>query len=309
MISRAVTVPDERPAPVRAEALARPPAGSAGAADRYSRRVALLKRVLPTLGLSLLLLVAAWPRLSPLLESVRLGLPAIDLREARELKMVHPRYVGIDRLGRPYVVTAAIGRQMPNRDDLMALEQPRADMTTHRAVTVMAAAATGVYQSQVQLLDLFDDVTLARNDGTRFLTRRAHLDLSDSTAEGHDPVAGHGPSGDIAAQGFSILSKGDTIIFTGHTDLLLKGSKPSAVVASPAALPAEVEQAAARIEAAANATPVAEPPSRTNAAKRVAGRPASARHTTAKRHSATTPIAAAHHGDNPPMGKVRHDAG
>ena len=31
--------------------------------------------------------------------------------------MVNPRYAGTDRSNRPFVVTAAIGRQVPDRDD------------------------------------------------------------------------------------------------------------------------------------------------------------------------------------------------
>lgn len=232
------------------------------ASDRYSRRVALLKRVLPALGVLLLLLVAIWPRLGPLLESVQLGLPAIDLREAREIRMVNPRYAGIDRLNRPYVVTSAIGRQIPNHDDLMSLERPRAEITLRRGANVVVTAATGVYQSQAQLLDLFDDVNLIHENGTRFKTQSAHVDVSRNTAEGHDPVDGHGPSGDIAAQGFRVLEKGETIIFTGKSNLLLKGAKPSANPAVPPALPAEVQQTAAQLEAAATAPPVmmSEPP-------------------------------------------------
>jgi lipopolysaccharide export system protein LptC len=236
------------------------------AGDRYSRRVALLKRLLPAVGLTLLVLVAVWPRLGPLLDSVRLGFPAIDLREARELRMLNPRYAGIDRFNRPYVVTSAIGRQVPNRDDLMSLEQPKAEMTMHRGASVVVTAATAMYQSQAQLLDLFDDVNLVHENGTRFVTRTAHVDVSANTAEGHDPVVGHGPSGDIAAQGFRILDKGDTIIFTGNSNLRLKGTKPSANPAMPAALPPEVEAAAARIEtvATAPAAVAPEPPTPAN---------------------------------------------
>ncbi len=223
------------------------------AGDRYSRRVAVLKRLLPAVGLTLLVLVGVWPRLGPLLDSVRLGFPAIDLREARELRMLNPRYAGIDRFNRPYVVTSAIGRQVPNRDDLMSLEQPKAEMTMHRGTSVVVTAVTAMYQSQPQLLDLFDDVNLIHENGTRFVTRTAHVDVSANTAEGHDPVVGHGPSGDIAAQGFRILEKGDTIIFTGNSNLRLKGTKPNANRATPAALPVEIEAAAARIEAAATA--------------------------------------------------------
>ena len=94
------------------------------AADAYSRFVVLLKRALPAFGGALLLLIAAWPRLYPLFDSVRQGFAAIDLREARELKMLNPRYAGTDRLNRPYVVTAAVGRQVPNHDNLMSLDKP-----------------------------------------------------------------------------------------------------------------------------------------------------------------------------------------
>jgi lipopolysaccharide export system protein LptC len=197
-------------------------------------------------------LVVFWPRLSPLLESVRFGFPVIDLREARELRMVNPRYAGVDRYNRPYVVTSAIGRQAPDRDDLMSLERPKAEMTMHNGALVVVTAATAMYQSQAQLLDLFGDVNLIHEDGTRFVTTTAHLDVAADTAEGHDPVSGHGPSGDVTAQGFRILDKGNTIVFTGKSDLLLKGAKPNVKpAAGPPTLPTEVEETAARIEAAA----------------------------------------------------------
>ena len=99
------------------------------AVDRHSRWVNLLKRFLPVVGGMMLVLVALWPRLGLLLENVGFGLPKIDLREARELRMLNPRYAGIDRFDRPYVITAAVGRQVPNRDDLMSLERPRGEMT------------------------------------------------------------------------------------------------------------------------------------------------------------------------------------
>jgi lipopolysaccharide export system protein LptC len=114
-----------------------------------------------------------------------------------------------------------------------------------------------MYQAQGQLLDLFDDVTLIHENG-RFVTKTAHVDVSASTAEGHDPVTGHGPSGDIRAQGFRILDKGDRVIFTGESNLLLKGSKPGPAASPPPGLPPEVAAAAAQIEAAATAAPLTE---------------------------------------------------
>lgn len=234
-----------------------PPATSAvlrhRGVDRHSRGVALLKRVLPVIGAALLLLVAAWPRIAPLLESVRLAVSAIDVREARELKMMNPRYAGTDRLNRPYVVTAAVGRQVPNRADLMSLEKPRAEMIVHGGATVVLTAATGIYQSQSQLLDLFGGVTLTHQNGTSFVTRQAHANVADNTADGHDPVEGHGPSGDIWGEGFRVLDKGDTIIFTGRSHAILRGTKPEKAASAPPQLPAAIASTAAAVEAAATA--------------------------------------------------------
>ena len=41
----------------------------------------------------------------------------------------------------------------------MSLERPRADMKMHAGADVVITAATGIYQSQTQLLDLFGEVT------------------------------------------------------------------------------------------------------------------------------------------------------
>ena len=206
---------------------------------------------MPIIGVALLALVAIWPRLVPLLESVRFGFPVIDLREAHELRMLNPRYAGVDRENRPYVVTSAIGRQASNRDDLMSLERPRAEMTMHNGALVVVTAATAMYQSQAQLLDLFGDVNLVHENGTRFVTNTAHVDVAADSAVGNDPVTGHGPSGDITAQGFRVVDRGNTIVFTGKSNLLLKGTKSSArPAANPPTLPAEVAETAAALEAA-----------------------------------------------------------
>ena len=296
MLSQLKTL-DQAAPPLRSQAAvgSRTLTRRAGAtADRYSRRVLFLKRMLPAVGLTLLLLVAVWPRLHPLLQQVRFGFPAIDLREARELRMVNPRYAGLDRYNRPYVITAEAGRQVPDRNDVMALEQPKAVMTVHGGASVVVTAATGIYQSQAQLLDLFDDVTLVHENGTRFVTRRAHLNLSDNTAEGHDPVEGHGPTGDISGEGFQVLSKGDTIIFTGRSDLLLKGAKASTAPAEPPGLPAEIAQSAAQIEHAVPVMAIAELTAPSGAAEAKPAEPGARPQNAAKpklsaKHAAKTP--------------------
>ncbi len=227
--------------------------------NRHSRRVALMRLALPAIGIVLLLIVAIWPRVAPLFDRLRFA--AIDLREARELRMMNPRYVGTDRSGHPFIVTAAIGRQVPGRDDVMALDQPRADLKSHSGANLVVTADSGVYQSNTQFLDLFGQVTLTHENGTQIVTASARLDAVNNAAEGHDRVEGHGPSGDLKADGFQIVDKGDIVIFTGNSDLLLRGSQPGVGVAPPpAAVPPPIAQAATEIEA--KVAPVhASPPS------------------------------------------------
>ncbi|HEU0218788.1 MAG TPA: LPS export ABC transporter periplasmic protein LptC [Stellaceae bacterium] len=217
--------------------------------NRYSRRVALLKVALPAIGGALLLMVVVWPRVAPLLERFRFA--AIDLREARELRMINPRYAGTDRNGRPFVVTAAVGRQIPQRDDVMAFDQPVANLQTHSGAKVVVTADSGVYQTETQFLDVFGNVTMTHEDGSTFKTASARFDVANSAGEGHQPVEGHGPRGDIAGQGFQLLDKGDIIIFTGQSSALLKGTRQQTPAPAPAAVPTPIAQAAAQLEAKA----------------------------------------------------------
>ena len=244
--------------------------------NRYSRRVALMKLALPTIGVLLLLLVTIWPRVAPLFDRLRFA--KIDLREARELRMLNPRYAGTDRNGHPFVVTAAVGRQVPARNDLMALDTVKADIKSHSGATTEVTADSAVYQSQTQFIDMFGNVTLVDEKGTKIVTASARLDVANNAAEGHDPVEGHGPSGDIKAQGFQIVDKGEIVIFTGKTDLWLKSSRSAEAAArQPAALPAPVAQAAAQIEAATSrppAKPAVRPPAHSPAPQHSARSPA-----------------------------------
>jgi len=230
----------------------------------HSRRVALMRVVLPAIGVFLLLMVTIWPRVAPLFDRLRFA--AIDLKEARELRMINPRYAGTDRSGHPFVIVAAVGRQIPARDDVMALDKVRADLQSHSGETIVVTADSAVYQTQTQFLDMFGNVTIVHQNGTTIVTQSARLDAANNAAEGHDPVEGHGPSGDIKAEGFSLVDKGDIVTFTGKTDLWLRGTRAGTPATPPAAVPAPVAQAAAQIEAKLTPAavtppkPVARPP-------------------------------------------------
>lgn len=195
-----------------ARRLARPSAG-------YSRFVSWMKLLLPAVAVALLLLVVAWPRIQASIDHLRLSFTRLDLSEARDLRMVNARFSGIDKRHRPFVLTADVARQMPDRNDLMALEGPKGDITLQNGAWLALTAYTGVYLTQGQLLDLFGDVKLFHDRGYELTTDSAHVDMTAGTAQGDDAVQGQGIFGEVASEGFRLLDHGQTIIFTGKAKL------------------------------------------------------------------------------------------
>jgi lipopolysaccharide export system protein LptC len=190
--------------------------------DRYSRFVGMAKRLLPLLAVGLLILVAVWPRLDIHFDGLSL-VPKTDPRLAHDLRMLHTRYSGVDRENRPFILTADAAEQLSNDiNDLIGLEGPKADMTTQRGGWFEADAYTGTYQPQSKVLDLFGEVALYSDRGDEFHSDSAQVDMAHNTAQGDERVTGQGPFGHIVADGFRMLDRGATIIFTGHANLVLE---------------------------------------------------------------------------------------
>lgn len=187
----------------------------------HSRFVQRSKWVLPTLAVALLVLVAVWPQLEGMIEHVRFGLPRIDMSEARKLRMVHPRYTGIDREKRPFVLTADAAMQTPRSDDLVTLDGPKADLTTNSGNWIELSGDAGTYQTQPQLLDLYGNVVLYQDRGNEFHTDSARIDILNGTAEGQEAIEGNGPFGHVTAEGFTMYNRGDVVIFRGKTYVTL----------------------------------------------------------------------------------------
>lgn len=190
-------------------------------ARSHSRFVQRTKWALPSLAVALLMLIAVWPRLEAAFDHVRFGPPRIDLAEARRLRMVDPRYNGIDRNNRPYFLTAHSATQVTQGDNIISLDAPKADMTTTSGSWVELSGDTGTYQTQPQLLNLYGDVTLYQDRGNEFHTDSARIDMLNGTAQGDDTVHGQGPFGHVTAQGFTMYNHGDVIVFNGKTNLTL----------------------------------------------------------------------------------------
>ena len=224
----------------------RSPARGAGqslaAVDRrHTRRVAVLKRVLPAVGVSLLLLIAMWPRLVPLWERMRCQLPGD--RSARRAGIAHgqPALLGNRPTGKAVRRYRRLGTADPRSPGSDVAAGPgRRYQVAQRRRSRAPAPISAVYQSQAEHAR-----PVRRRNGDapgRHPLRHAsaRVNAAKNTAEGSDPVSGHGPAGDIKAQGFRIIDKGDTILFTGKAEMLLNAAERPPRNARPPALPAPV---------------------------------------------------------------------
>lgn len=185
--------------------------------SRYSRFVDLMRILLPAIAAALIALVALWPQLTggygsliiPMLKNVEMdGLDAMRMR--------NPRYVGQTGNAEPYAVTAEEALVDPAAPDFIRLDRLAADITTTGRRDVRLVALTGLYDRELEELDLAGGIELTTSDGYRFETEVAEVDLKRGQVVGRKPIEGTGPTGDLEADRFEIRDGGEVLFFSGR---------------------------------------------------------------------------------------------
>lgn len=196
---------------------------------RASRLVAFMKLLLPATALAIVALTFAWPQLLPDQREIRIGDVKMAGLNVDGLVMDNPRFVGTDSEQRPYQITAASASQRDKADQLVYLKDPKADILMRSSGWVAMAARAGIYDKGAETVDLSGGVTLFYDRGYQFASESARVDLRAGTAEGRQPVIGHGEGGRIEGEGFRLFDRGARIIFTGRSKAVLRATprKPS----------------------------------------------------------------------------------
>jgi lipopolysaccharide export system protein LptC len=188
--------------------------------DRYSRLLGLAKIVLPGAGLGILAVALLWQDLMPEVISRRV-VPAIGLEALRRHEMSAPKFVGTDEKNRPYQVEAKSARLAHARSDTVILEQPKGSMTLESGNWIAVTSRDGEFNQKTRIIKLNGDVYVFHDANYTFRTETATVDTEKKTAWGDRPVVATSPKGTIESKGFRIEDKGNTIIFTGKTKVIL----------------------------------------------------------------------------------------
>ena len=217
-----VTVPADwrqRPVPSRARR-----GYTRGSMMRRRYTVRLLKFLLPAAALGLLSAIVLWPEFERTGETARLSFRRLSRTTPEAVRVVDPRYQGVDDTGRPYNVTAFIASQQGS-SNVVDLEAPRGDMTLSNGGWVLLDSKTGRLDRDENILDLWGDVTIWQDDGTLIETQQARVDVKEGHAEGDSPVAAQGSFGTLTGEGFRLRDRGAVVVFTGNARAVLEGSR------------------------------------------------------------------------------------
>jgi len=185
----------------------------------YSHFVNMMKVLLPVVALLLIVLIMVWPYLKTQDLRFRLNFSALSVGDTQDPSMVNPRYLGIDKDNQAFSITADLARKLAAGDSDVELEMPKADITLDDGTWLVLTAENGVFKRLKKTLDLAGAVNLFHDSGFEFRTAKASIDLGKGAASGSVPIRGQGPFGDLQAQGFRMINKGKTILFTGKAKL------------------------------------------------------------------------------------------
>jgi len=189
--------------------------------NSYSLFVSSMKLVLPALAAGLVLLVIAWPQLVPDITRSGLDFKKFARDQAKTLNMLNARYSGIDEKNQPFEVAADLATQAPDNENVVELQHPKANIRTTEGDLVALSARLGLYDREVETLDLSGKVHLTHDKGFDIVTETATVDLKDGSASGDSAISGQGPSGELQAEGFRLRERGQIIVFTGKSRLLI----------------------------------------------------------------------------------------
>lgn len=191
------------------------------AVGRYSLFVGIMKFLLPTLAAGLIVLVALWSQFNLGETRFRIGVVEVEPGTYDSLSMTNPRYEGIDRQGRPFSITADAATQADREAEAVRLAHPKADVTLDDGTWVAVTAEEGLYRRAQERLELGGQVNLFHDRGFELHGSDVRVDLERRTVESGAPVQGHGPYGELDAEGFRVMDSGDRILLLGRSSVTI----------------------------------------------------------------------------------------
>jgi lipopolysaccharide export system protein LptC len=125
-----------------------------------------------------------------------------------EVRMLNPRFSGRDEAGQPFELVAVAAIRRSTDVQLIDLESPIFTNATGTRVT----ADTGVFNRELNLLDLAGNVRVVDAEQNLFVTGTATYFMGEDRVVGLEAVQGRGQLGQIRADQFEVRGGGEEIL-------------------------------------------------------------------------------------------------
>jgi lipopolysaccharide export system protein LptC len=177
---------------------------------RRSRVIYFWRRALPGL-----MIVIAGGVLSMIVVNALFG-PGRVADQNQQVRMLSPRFLGRDKNGRPYVVTAKEAVRDPAHSQLVTLAHPHLILQSLNGdPATVVDALHGLYNEDTHILVLDGKVQL--DDGKRDLFESEHalVNTDQGTASSQTFVKATGPLGQTTASSYAVKDRGRDTEFIG----------------------------------------------------------------------------------------------
>ncbi|MFM8819244.1 MAG: LPS export ABC transporter periplasmic protein LptC [Phenylobacterium sp.] len=174
-----------------------------------SRRMRRLRRLLPALIGVILLVLGGYVSLAVF------SAPRTRPMEAQSpIQLVNPRFIGQDRKGRVFTLTARVATRDAADYDRVYLERPVLELSRDSGPPLQVSARTGDYNESEHILRLNGDVRLNSGD-ISFATDASAFDTALGELVGDGAIQGVGSLGEINAKSYGVFDRGDRLVFGG----------------------------------------------------------------------------------------------
>ena len=194
-------------------------AATAAAFRARSRRVRLLRRVLPVVILVLAGGTISWIVLRSVMSDVERQAGA-----SNEVRLDNPMFHGQDAEGRSFVIGAKGAIRDPETGRFRLVGPALRLNLGGRKVTELTADG-GTYDQVAKTVTIGPNVRIADGgSGFTMITPEAVVDTSTGIVTGNKGVQGTGPLGTINASSYAIYEQGDRVVFSGAGDNKVRGT-------------------------------------------------------------------------------------
>ena len=194
-------------------------------AERHSRIVHILRRVLPAVAVLVLAAYFISTRMSVTVGDLTASIDGMEIADGN-LRMLNPTLKGADKKNGNYIVRAEYADQDMASPNLIKLHAITADVSNPSGGWSKMQAVRGKFDSKIERLIMKDRITISTSAGVTGELSYATLDMTTQTLRSHNPVSFKLTNGTVRANALTLRSKENTLVFRGKVAVHLEGKKP-----------------------------------------------------------------------------------